>query len=101
MPTNFIAGEQWIKALNNIKSVDFVYIDYSKAFDSVTENRPHLKLKDLIIAEPLLMWIKNFETVKTCDSGEWLVLRMLFRRTMKASPPNHSAQSTNHLDQGL
>ena len=48
------AREQWVKALDNGKSVDVVYIDLSKAFDEVPTNKLLLKLGNLRIVGPLV-----------------------------------------------
>ena len=59
--TNILESlEAWTKALDEGYGIDVIYLDYRKAFDTVSH--PHLieKLKVYGISGKLLQWIKNF-----------------------------------------
>ena len=51
---------KWSSALNSGFGVDVIYLDYSKAFDSVPQLRLISKLKSYGINGNLLTWIQNF-----------------------------------------
>ena len=53
---------KWFKARLNRKNVHCVYIDYAKAFDSVSHPKLLLKLKNYGITGKILQWIKAFLT---------------------------------------
>jgi len=55
----------WTLAINNRRSVSTVYIDYSKAFDSVCHSKLFLKLQAYGITGNLLQWIKSLLTNRT------------------------------------
>ena len=50
----------WTKALDDGHSVDILYFDFAKAFDSVPHNRLISKLQGCGISGKLLAWVKNF-----------------------------------------
>ena len=50
----------WNVAINAKQSVDVIYLDYAKAFDSVVHDKLLIKLQCCGIADQLLSWIKNF-----------------------------------------
>ena len=52
----------WSIALNENKSVDVLYLDYSHAFDSVIHSKLLAKLKMYGIYDALLSWISAFLT---------------------------------------
>ena len=57
-----IATEYWTEALNCGDSVDIIYFDFKKAFDSVPHERLLIKLKAYGIDGLLLHWIECFLT---------------------------------------
>ena len=52
----------WSQAIDDGDTVDTVYLDYRKAFDSVPHLRLLSKLESYGIKGSLLRWIKNFLT---------------------------------------
>ena len=50
----------WTKALDTGHSIDILYFDFAKAFDSVPHNRLISKLRSSGISGNLLEWIRNF-----------------------------------------
>ena len=50
----------WSSAINDGSSVDVIYFDYAKAFDSVVHSKLFLKLEAHGITGNLLSWIKMF-----------------------------------------
>ena len=74
----FVSHDKWTAALDAGLSVDTIYLDYSKAFDSV----PHLgllsKLQAYGIQGNLLKWIKNFligrqqKVILNGSSSKWI-----------------------------
>ena len=50
----------WVKAQNDGDSVDIIYLDYAKAFDSVVHNKLLIKLAAYGIRDTLLSWIERF-----------------------------------------
>ncbi len=54
------AIHQWAKTLNQGSSTHAIFIDFSKAFDSVPHERLLLKLHNIGIRGTLLQWIKAF-----------------------------------------
>ena len=63
----------WSIALNRRQSVDVIYIDFRKAFDSVSHPKLIIKLVSAGISGNLLNWIKAFltnrtQSVKVADS---------------------------------
>jgi hypothetical protein len=59
------ALNDWTLAINNKHSVAVAYIDYAKAFDTVSSVKLHHKLKAYGITGNLLLWIKDFLTGRT------------------------------------
>jgi hypothetical protein len=55
--------EDWTEHLDNHNSVDAIYLDFQKAFDTVTHHRLITKLKGYGISGNILEWIKNFLSV--------------------------------------
>ena len=56
------AVNDWCEAIENKKSVDVIFLDFSRAFDSVPFNRLIYKLKSYGICGNVLNWVKNFLT---------------------------------------
>lgn len=52
--------DKWTEAIDRGKSVDVVYMDYMKAFDTVPHQRLMNKLKAYGIEDPILSWTNNF-----------------------------------------
>ena len=52
----------WSSSRNNSKITDVVFLDFSKAFDSVPHERLLLKLNKYGIDGPLLLWFRHFLT---------------------------------------
>ena len=50
----------WTKALEDGHSVDVLYFDFAKAFDSVPHNHLIAKLQGLGVSGRLLTWLKIF-----------------------------------------
>ena len=66
----------WTKTLEDGHSIDVLYFDFAKAFDSVPHNRLIAKLQGLGITGRLLSWLKNFlvnrkqkVVLNTCSSS--------------------------------
>ena len=55
-----LAMNDWTKALDDGHSVDILYFDFAKAFDSVPHNCLISKLQGCGISGKLLAWVKNF-----------------------------------------
>ena len=68
----------WTGALNSGLGVDVIYLDYSKAFDSVPHLRLISKLQAYGIRGYLLKWIKNFligrqqKVILNGSSSKWI-----------------------------
>jgi len=78
--TNLLESHNnWTKAIDDRHSVDIIYLDYSKAFDSVPHLRLLSKLQAYGIQGNLLKWIRNF----------------LIGRQQKVVLNQHSSQWTN------
>ena len=59
--TNLLATlDSWTESLDRGAPVDAIYLDFSKAFDSVPHHRLLEKLKMYGISDKLLLWIKDF-----------------------------------------
>ena len=54
----------WSVAFNSKNSVDVIYLDYARAFDSVVYNKLIYKLSCYGICNMLLCWIKDFLTCR-------------------------------------
>jgi hypothetical protein len=52
----------FLKIRDNGISIDIIYLDFSKAFDTVPHQRLFLKLEKLGFEGSLLNWIKSFLT---------------------------------------
>jgi hypothetical protein len=52
--------DEWTLALNFRNSVDVAYLDFSKAFDSVSHSKLILKLQSFGIGGKLLDWVNNY-----------------------------------------
>ena len=59
-PATLLAINEWTKALNDGYSVDVLYFDFQKAFDSVPHNCLVSKLQGCGISGHVLEWIRNF-----------------------------------------
>ena len=55
----------WLLSLNSSKSTDAVYIDFSKAFDSIVLSKLLYKLKNYGISGNLFKWISGFINNRT------------------------------------
>ena len=51
---------QWAESLNSKSSTHVIFIDFSKAFDSVTHKRLLIKLHRIGVRGQLLQWIDAF-----------------------------------------
>ena len=54
--------DKWTEALDRGESIDCVYMDYQKAFDTVPHNRLISKLRAYKISEQMINWIQSFLT---------------------------------------
>ena len=54
------AMDQWTNILDDNGSIDIVYMDYMKAFDSVPHRRLLLKLSSSGVKANVLSWVKDF-----------------------------------------
>jgi len=61
--------EAWTEALDNGLGVDVLFLDYRKAFDSVSHKRLIEKLGTLGIQGNMLRWIEQFLTARTMRVG--------------------------------
>ena len=52
--------EHWTKLLDEGNSIDTIYLDFSKAFDSVPHNRLLIKLRKLGMCENVINWFSSF-----------------------------------------
>ena len=52
--------DKWTEALDNCLNLDAIYLDFSKAFDSVPHQRLLMKLEGYGIRGTLLAWIQDF-----------------------------------------
>ena len=57
--------DKWSEALDTQLSVDCIYMDFQKAFDTVPHRRLIGKLKSYNINEAIIGWIENFITGRT------------------------------------
>ncbi|MFH4980885.1 hypothetical protein AB6A40_007594 [Gnathostoma spinigerum] len=55
-------SSDWARSLNDNKQTDIVYIDYAKAFDSVSHQKLLHKLDSYGVKGRVLLWIKSFLT---------------------------------------
>ena len=69
--------DEWTEALDKGKSLDVIYLDFAKAFDSVPHKRLILKMSAYGVRGKLLNWIENFLTDRwqrvtvMGESSEW------------------------------
>jgi len=54
--------DQWTEAIDDGKTVDTIYLDFMKAFDTVPHRRLIGKLRSYDVTDPILSWIKSFLT---------------------------------------
>ena len=52
--------DKWTEELDYKNSIDVIYLDFQKAFDSVPYKRMIIKLQGYGIKGELLKWIENF-----------------------------------------
>ena len=73
--TNLLATlDAWTEMIDSGSSVDAIYLDFSKAFDSVPHLRLLEKLKAYGICEKLLYWIEDFligRRQRVCVNGAY------------------------------
>ena len=77
--TNLLESHNaWIGTLDSGSGVDFIYLDYSKAFDSVPHLRLISKLQAYGVWGYLLKWIKSFlngrqqKVILNGSSSKWI-----------------------------
>ena len=64
--TNLIeATNDWTLAEQNRKSVTVAYIDFSRAFDTVSHDKLFYRLHSYSIRGDILKWVQNFFTNRT------------------------------------
>jgi hypothetical protein len=66
--------EAWTEALDNGLGIVVLFLDYRKAFDSVSHSKLSEKLMSLGIQGNLIRWIENFlkdRTMKFCVRGSF------------------------------
>ncbi len=64
----------WVNELDDNKCVDIAFIDFAKAFDTVSHKKLLLKLKQYGISGKTLDWIQDFlsnRTQKVCVDGDF------------------------------
>ena len=52
--------DEWAEAMEQGSDVDCIYLDFSKAFDSVPHQRLPMKLRNFAISQTLLSWTRAF-----------------------------------------
>ena len=70
----------WSVALNNKLTIDIIYVDFQKAFDSVSHSKLLIKLEGYGIHADLLAWLKAFLSKRTQVvnvEGSFLILYVL------------------------
>ena len=55
----------WTDAIDQNKCIDVVYLDISKAFDTVSHEKLLFKMKRFGFCGPLLNWVENFLSVRS------------------------------------
>jgi len=55
----------WSVALNNKLTIDIIYVDFQKAFDSVSHSKLLIKLEGYGIHGDLLAWLRAFLSNRT------------------------------------
>ena len=72
----FKCYSDWQIALNGHYQIDIIYLDYSKAFDSVIHCKLLAKLQCYGVDGMLLNWIRNFlPNVNSCSCSLYVVVR--------------------------
>ncbi len=56
----FETYEEWVSAIDDSSSIDMVFIDFAKAFDTVCHNKLLSKLYQYGVRGKLLNWVKDF-----------------------------------------
>ena len=71
--------QDWISELSHKNAVDVIYLDYSKAFDSISHEKLVHKLSSYGFKHELLSWIKSFlsERLKSVCFDRWSSLSIL------------------------
>jgi len=54
------ALDQWTKSIDEGKTIDIIYLDFQKAFDTVPHKRLIEKIRAYGVKDPVLGWIKSF-----------------------------------------
>ncbi len=52
--------DQWTEALDQSESIDVIFLDFKKAFDTVPHKRLLLKLKGYKIEDKIIKWVEKF-----------------------------------------
>ena len=79
--TQLVALDIWTEILDKGSSLDTIYLDFSKAFDSVPHERLCMKLENYGVKGKALRWVKNFlsdRQQKVVVNGEESVGRSAF-----------------------
>ena len=69
--------EHWTHLIDDGNNIDTLYLDFSKAFDSVPHNRLLLKLRKIGMSDSIVNWFKSYlenRTQRVCIEGiysEW------------------------------
>ena len=69
--------EKWSEELDNHNSIDAIYLDFQKAFDTVPHKRLIHKLKGYGISGNLLHWIEDFLHDRKQSLTEWCTFRLI------------------------
>ena len=72
-----LAINEWNKALDDGYSVDVLYFDFQKAFDSVPHNCLISKLQSCGISGHVLEWIRNFLAGRSKKLFKWPSIRLV------------------------
>ena len=62
MTNLLLSMEDWAAALQYVYSIDIIYTDFAKAFDSVLHKHLFTKLQSIGVQGQLLCWIEAFLT---------------------------------------
>ena len=83
-----VVYHQILECIASGQEVDAIYLDFSKAFDSVPHNLLLLKLKSYGISDPTLSWFGSYlserqqRVVINGHSSYWLPLHRAYRRDL-------------------